>query len=102
MTTKKTVTFSLAALMGVLSPVMVAAGTINLKADANTLPEPPTTVVYPVVKVSAEQNATLGPVFKAAKVWQGWIASLVSETDGDGNVVYSVKYRRKGTTISIH
>ena len=88
--------------MDLTGATVTAEGTIRLKADVNTLPEPTTTVVYPVVKVSAEQDATLGPAFRAARAWQGWAASLVSETDGDGNVVYSVKYRRKGTTISIH
>ena len=87
--------------MDLSGATVAAAGTINLTADANTLSEPTTTVVYPVVKVSAEQNATLGPAFKATKVWQGWTASLVSETDGDGNVTYSVKYRRKGTIVAI-
>ena len=87
--------------MDLTGATVTAEGSICLKADANTLPEPTTTVVYPVVKVSAEQNATLGPAFRASRAWQGWVASLVSETDGDGNVVYSVKYLRKGTTVSI-
>jgi len=80
---------------------VTAEGAICLKADANTVPEPTGEVVYPVVKVSAEQAATLGPAFRAVKAWKGWIATLVSETDGDGNVTYSVKYGKKGITISI-
>ena len=87
--------------MDLTGATVAAEGTICLKADANTLPEPTEEVVYPVVKVSAEQNATLGPAFRAAKVWKGWFGSLVSETDGDSNIVYSVRYEKYGTTISI-
>ncbi|MBR4613965.1 MAG: hypothetical protein IKO55_00030, partial [Kiritimatiellae bacterium] len=87
--------------MDLTGATVAAEGTICLKADANTVPEPTEEVVYPVVKVTAEQNATLGPAFRAAKVWKGWFGSLVSETDGDGNVIYSVKYGKHGTTISI-
>ena len=88
--------------MDLTGATVTAEGSVCLKADANTLPEPTTNAAYPVVKVTAEQNATLGPAFRAARAWQGWAVSLVSETDGDGNVVYSVKYRRKGTTVLIH
>ena len=88
--------------MDLTGATVTAEGTINLKADANTLPEPTATVVYPVVKVSATQNATLGSAFKATKVWKGWAATLVvSDPDGDGNVTYSVKYEKKGTVIVI-
>ena len=87
--------------MDLTGATVAAEGTICLKADANTLPEPTATVVYPVVKVSAAQNATLGSAFKAAKVWKGWAATLVSDTDGDGNVTYSVKDEKKGTVIVI-
>ena len=87
--------------MDLTSATVTAEGAICLKADANTLPKPTEPVVYPVVKVSAEQNATLGTAFRAAKAWKGWFGTLVSETDGDGNVIYSVKYGKKGTVISI-
>ena len=87
--------------MDLTGATVTAEGSIYLKADANTLPEPMTAVVYPVVKVSAEQDATLGPAFRAARAWKGWAATLVSDTDGDGNVTYSVKYEKKGTVIVI-
>ena len=87
--------------MDLTGATVTAEGTIYLKADANTLPEPAREVVYPVVKVSAEQDATLGPAFRAARAWKGWAATLVSDTDGDGNVTYSVKYEKKGTVIVI-
>ena len=87
--------------MDLSEATVTAEGTIHLKADANAVPEPTEEVVYPVVKVSAEQDATLGPAFRAARAWKGWAATLVSETDGDGNVIYSVEYGKKGTTISI-
>ena len=87
--------------MDLTGATVTAEGSIYLKADANTLPEPTTAVAYPVVKVSAAQNATLGPAFRAARAWKGWAATLVSDTDGDGNVTYSVKYEKKGTVIVI-
>ena len=80
---------------------VAAEGTICLKADANTLPEPTEPVVYPIVKVTSTQNATLGPKFKAARVWKGWSAELVSETDAKGNVTYSVRYAKRGFVLSI-
>ena len=87
--------------MDLSGATVTAEGAIYLKADANTVPEPTEEVVYPVVKVSAEQDATLGPAFRAARAWKGWAATLVSDTDGDGNVTYSVKYEKKGTVIVI-
>ena len=87
--------------MDLTGATVTAEGSIYLKADANTVPEPTEEVVYPVVKVSAEQDATLGPAFRAARAWKGWAATLVSDTDGDGNVTYSVKYEKKGTVIVI-
>ena len=87
--------------MDLTGATVAAGGTIRLMADVNTIPEPTATVVYPVVKVSSGQDATLGPAFKAAKVWKGWAATLVSETDEEGNVTYSVKYGKKGTVVLI-
>ena len=81
---------------------IVAEGTIYLKADGNTLPEPTQNVTYPIVKVSAAQAAELGDKFKAARSpWRGWPVTLLSETDADGNVTYSVKYEKKGFVMSI-
>jgi hypothetical protein len=37
----------------------------------------------------------------AAKAWKGWAATLVSDTDGEGNVTYSVKYGKRGTVVVI-
>ena len=87
--------------MDMTSATVAAEGTISLKADANTLPEPTEPVVYPIVKVTATQNATLGPAFRAVKVWKGWGAELVSETDAKGNVTYSVRYEKTGFAMTI-
>jgi len=45
--------------------------------------------------------ALLAAAFKATKVWKGWAATLVSDTDGEGNVTYSVKYGKRGTVVVI-
>ena len=88
--------------MDLTGATVTAEGTIYLKADGNTLPEPTQAVTYPVVKVSAAQAAELGDKFKAARSpWRGWPVTLVSETDADGNVTYSVKYEKKGFVMSI-
>ena len=79
-----------------------AGETIYLTADGNTLEEPTKAVVYPVVKVTAAQAAEFGAKFKARKSpWRGWPVTVVSETDADGNVTYSVKYEKKGFVMSI-
>ncbi|MBQ9741259.1 MAG: hypothetical protein IJV91_10010 [Kiritimatiellae bacterium] len=54
------------------------------------------------MKVTASQAATLGARFKAKKSpWSGWPVTVVSNTDKDGNVTYSVKYEKKGFVMSI-
>lgn len=79
-----------------------AGETIYLTADGNTLEEPTKAVVYPVVKVTAAQAAEFGAKFKARKSpWRGWPVTVVSETDADGNVTYSVKYEKKSFVMSI-
>ena len=88
--------------MDLTGATVTVEGTIYLKADGNTLPEPTQNVTYPVVKVLAAQAAELGDKLKAARSpWRGWPVTLVSETDADGNVTYSVKYEKKGFVISI-
>jgi len=88
--------------MDLTGATVTVEGTIYLKADGNTLPEPTQNVTYPIVKVSAAQAAELGDKFKAARSpWRGWPVTLVSETDADGNVTYSVKYEKKGFVMSI-
>ena len=87
--------------MDLTGATVTAEGTICLSVDVNKVPKPTEEVSYPVVKVSSAQNATLGPAFAAAKTWKGWAAKVVSESDGEGNVVYSVKYWERGTTVLI-
>ncbi len=88
--------------MDLTGATVTAEGTIYLTADGNTLEEPAQAVTYPVVKVSATQAATLGARFKAKKSpWSGWPVTVVSNTDKDGNVIYSVKYEKKGFVMSI-
>ena len=54
------------------------------------------------MKVTASQTATLGVKFEAKKSpWSGWPVTVVSNTDKDGNVTYSVKYEKKGFVMSI-
>ncbi|MBR6586441.1 MAG: hypothetical protein IKK82_03370, partial [Kiritimatiellae bacterium] len=88
--------------MDLTGATVTAEGSIYLKADGNTLLEPTQAVTYPIVKVSAAQAAELGDKFKAARSpWRGWPVTLLSETDADGNVTYSVKYEKKGFVMSI-
>jgi hypothetical protein len=88
--------------MDLTGATVTAEGTIYLKAGVNNLPEPTQAVTYPIVKVSAAQAAELGDKFKAARSpWRGWPVTLLSETDADGNVTYSVKYEKKGFVMSI-
>ena len=88
--------------MDLTGATITAEGTIYLTADGNTLEEPAQAVTYPVVKVSAIQAATLGAKFKAKKSpWSGWPVTVVSNTDKGGNVIYSVKYEKKGFVMSI-
>jgi hypothetical protein len=88
--------------MDLTGATVTAEGTIYLTADGNTLEEPTQAVTYPVVKVSATQAETLGAKFKAKKsAWSGWPVTVVSNTDKDGNVTYSVKYEKKGFVMSV-
>ena len=81
---------------------VTAEGTVYLTVDANALEVPTEAVTCPVVKVTAEQASAFGSRFKAAKSpWQGWPVTVVAETDGSGNVTYSVKYEKKGFVFSI-
>ena len=80
---------------------VTAEGTICLSVDVNTVPAPTEEARYPVVKISAAQDATLGSAFAAKSPWKGWAAKVVSESDGEGNVIYSVKYFKKGTSVLI-
>ena len=81
---------------------VTALGKVSLMADANTLSEPEQAVVYPIVKVSSSAAESLRDSFKAAKSpWKGWRATLESETDAQGNVIYSVKYGKKGFILSV-
>ena len=81
---------------------VTAEGTVYLTVDANALEVPTEAVTCPVVKVTAEQASAFGSRFKAAKSpWQGWPVTVVAETDGSGNVTYSVKYEKKGLVFSI-
>ena len=88
--------------MDLTSATVTAEGTIRLRVIMNTVSEPTEEVRYPVVKISSAQAATLGPAFRAAQSpWQGWAAKVISESDGEGNIVYSVKYFKKGTSVLI-
>ena len=87
--------------MDLTGATVEADGTIYLKADENTVSAPTESATYPVAKVTSAQNETLGSKFAAAKVWKGWNAELVTEPDGKGNIVYSVKYGKNGFVVSI-
>ena len=87
--------------MDLTGATVAAEGTVYLKADGNTVPAPEAPVVYPVAKVTSAQNESFGSAFKAAKAWKGWIAELVTEADGAGNIVYSVRYAKRGLVVTI-
>ena len=83
--------------------IVAASGNVYLTADASTLPAPTQNVIYPIVKVSSATATALGALFRAMKSpWKGWQATLVSEPDGLGAVLYSVKYEKRGFVLSFH
>lgn len=81
---------------------VVASGNVYLTADANTLPAPTQNVTYPIVKVSSAAATALGASFQLMKSpWRGWQATLVSEPDGLGAVLYSLKYAKRGFALLV-
>lgn len=87
--------------LDVSDAMVTIADTLYVGADANAvMPPEGESLTLPVVRMTDGQSAAIGHKLRAKRVWKGLAATLLRES-ADGVTIYSVRYSRIGTCVTI-